>query len=217
MAKRPGKPGVPATPPRAEERAGGAADPVLAGKKIIVAATGGIACYKAATLVSRLAQAGAAVQVLMTEAATRFVTPLTFQTLSNAPVVTSIWQAQDRYDSQHVALARWADLMVIAPASADILAKLAAGICDDVVCLTACALPRTPRMTPVLLAPAMNEQMWENPVTQRNLATVKDVLGYRTVGPESGWQACRTVGAGRMSEPETILEEAKRILAAQGA
>lgn len=183
------------------------------GRKVIVAITGGISAYKTATLVSKLVQAGASVRVLMTEAAQRFVGPLTFQSLSSYPVITSIWQADDRPDAQHVGLARWGDLMIIAPASADILAKLAAGITDDVVCLTACALPRSPKPTPLLLAPAMNADMWANPVVQRNLATVKELLGYATVGPEEGWQACRTKGAGRMSGPEAILEAAGRLLA----
>ncbi len=180
-----------------------------AGRKVVVGVTGGIAAYKTATFVSRLAQAGAIVRVMMTDAATHFITPLTLQSLSGHEVVTSIWQTVDRPDSQHIGLARWAELVIIAPASTDILAKLAAGICDDPVSLVAAALPRT---TPVLLAPAMNEQMWENPITQRNLATVKSMLGYHTVGPEAGWQACRTQGAGRMSEPDTIFDAGAKLL-----
>lgn len=182
----------------------------LTGRKVVVGVTGGIAAYKTATLVSRLAQAGAAVRVMMTDAATHFITPLTLQSLSGHEVVTSIWQTVDRPDSQHIGLARWAELVVIAPASTDMIAKLAAGICDDPVSLVAVALPRT---TPVLLAPAMNEQMWENPITQRNLATLKDTLGYHTVGPESGWQACRTKGSGRMSEPDAIFDALLKLLA----
>ncbi len=174
-------------------------------RKILVGVTGGISCYKTCTLVSRLAQAGAQVRVVMTESATKFVQPLTFEALSNAPVVTSVWQQVEHKDSQHVNLARWCDLFVVAPATADFMAKLAAGICDDIVSLTACALPRSPKRTPVLLAPAMNAQMWENPVTQRNVQTVQTLLGYELVGPAEGWQACRTEGAGRMSEPDEIL------------
>ena len=173
--------------------------------KVMIAVTGGIAAYKIPTVVSSLVQAGANVRVLMTEAAARFVTPLTFQSLSGQPVISSIWDTSDYHESMHIGLARWCDLLVIAPASADAIAKLAAGICDDVVSLTACALPRS---TPVLLAPAMNEQMWENPVTQRNVSTVKQILGYHTVGPAEGWQACRTAGAGRMSEPQQIIAAA---------
>src|SRR5262245_57271586 len=107
----------------------------LAGRRVLIGVTGGIACYKACTLVSRLAQAGASVRVLMTEAATRFVAPLTFQSLSGQTVLTSVWQADDHPDSQHIGVARWAELMVIAPATANILAKLAGGLGDDVVSL----------------------------------------------------------------------------------
>jgi len=179
------------------------------GKKLIVAVSGGIACYKSAGLVSKLVQAGAEVRVVITDAAAKFVAPLTFQTLSGRPVITSIWQAQESYDSEHVATARWADLAIVAPCTANTLAKLASGICDEPVSLTLAALPRT---TPVLLAPAMNAQMWENPITQRNLKTVCEVLGYKTVGPEEGWQACRTAGAGRMSEVEGIVEAGAAIV-----
>jgi len=179
-------------------------------KKVIVAVTGGIACYKSATLVSRLVQAGADVRVVMTDAAMKFVAPLTFQTLSGKPVVTSIWQAQESYDSEHVATARWAEIAIIAPCTANTLAKLATGICDEPVSLTLAALPRS---TPALLAPAMNAQMWDNPITQRNLKTVCEVLGYQTVGPEEGWQACRTAGVGRMSEPDAILDAGQKLLA----
>lgn len=179
------------------------------GKRIIVAVTGGIACYKVCTVVSRLAQAGAEVTVLMTESATRFVGSLTFQSLSGRPVHTSQWDSVDAHDSQHIALARGAHLMLIAPASTNTIAKLAAGIADNVVTIVASALPRS---TPVVLAPAMNAEMWENPLTQRNLATLKDVLGWKTVGPNEGWQACRTKGFGRMSEPEEILEAVNKIL-----
>ena len=178
-------------------------------RQVIVAVTGGIACYKSAGMVSRIAQAGGATRVLMTQAATRFVTPLTFASLSNAAVITSIWEAQDHHDSQHIALARWCDLMIIAPASADIIAKLAAGLCDDVVSLVALAAGS---QRPVLLAPAMNADMWANPVTQRNMATVTQTLGFKTVGPQTGWQACRTVGPGRMAEPEEIIAAAEAVL-----
>ena len=179
------------------------------GRKVIVAVSGGIASYKCATVVSRLVQGGASVRVLMTEAATRFVTPLTFQSLSGSPVVTSIWEAHDHHDSQHIGVARWCGLMIIAPATGNTIARLAAGLCDAIVALIASALPRD---TPVLLAPAMNAQMWENPITQRNLDTLKSLLGYHTVGPETGWQACRTKGAGRMSEAEQIIDAADKLL-----
>lgn len=181
----------------------------LSGKRILVGLAGGIACYKTATVVSRLVQRGAEVTVLMTESATRFIAPLTFESLSGRQVYTSQWEQVESRDSQHVALARAADLLVIAPASANTVAKLAAGLCDNAVTTVACALPRS---TPVLLAPAMNAQMWENPITQRNLDTLRQVLGYHTIGPETGWQACRTQGPGRMSEPEAIVEAVEKLM-----
>ncbi len=184
----------------------------LAGRRIAVALTGGIACYKTATLVSRLAQAGGDVRVLMTEAATRFIAPLTLQSLAGRAVLTSIWQVDDQPDSQHVGVARWCELMVIAPATAATIARLAAGLAEDVVSLVACALPRA---TPVIVAPAMNEQMWDNPVTQRNVATLRQVLGCQIVGPGAGWQACRTAGPGRMAEPEEIFDAVVRTLTAR--
>lgn len=182
---------------------------VLKDKTVIVAVTGGIAAYKSCTLVSRLAQSGASVSVLMTESAKRFVGELTFEALSGRPVHSSLWDQVEAHDSQHVNLARSASLMIIAPASANTIAKLAHGICDNVVTTVACALPRT---TPVLFAPSMNAQMWENPITQKNFEILRDVLGYHPVGPGTGWQACRTMGSGRMSEPEAIFEQAVQLL-----
>lgn len=183
----------------------------LAGKKILIGLSGGIACYKVATVVSRLVQQGAQVRVVMTEAATQFVAPLTFQSLSGHPVLTSMWAHDDRPDSQHIGLARWADAFVIAPCSADMLAKLAAGLTPDLVSLTACALPAT---TPLLVAPAMNADMWANPIVQRNLATLRQLLpSWKEVGPADGWQACRTCGAGRMSEADDIVAAIVKTLA----
>lgn len=193
-------------PPTGSSENDPAAPARLANRRIAVALSGGIACYKTATLVSRLVQQGAEVRVLMTDAATRFVGPLTFQSLTGRAVLTSAWQPvheNDHPESPHVGLARWCDLLVIAPATADLIARLAHGLTDDVVSLVACALPRT---TPVLVAPAMNAEMWENPITQRNVQTLRDPLKYQLVGPDEGWQACRTTGAGRMSEPEAILD-----------
>ena len=181
---------------------------------MLVGVTGGIACYKTATLVSRLVQGGAAVRVAMTEPATHFVGPMTFQALTGTPVLTSVWNWPDQDQAQHVGVARWCQLMIIAPASADMLAKLAAGLCPDIVSLLTCALPGS---TPVLLAPGMNRQMWENPITQRNCQTLQKVAGYRTVGPDEGWQACRTSGIGRMSEPDAILAAALNLLPADPA
>lgn len=191
--------------PSAKSDAGSA----LRGKKVVVGVSGGIACYKAASLVSSLVQRGAEVRVLMTEGATKFVTPLTFQSLSGKSVITNIWEADDHPESQHVGVARWAEFVILAPATANTIAAIAAGLAHDPVTLTLSALPRAPRMTPVLVAPSMNAQMWENPITQRNVATLRDILGYQIVGPDEGWQACRTSGAGRMSSPEAILAVAE--------
>ncbi|HZW05978.1 MAG TPA: flavoprotein [Phycisphaerales bacterium] len=174
----------------------------LRDKRILVGVTGGIAAYKTCTLVSRLAQAGAQVTVAMTPAAAKFVTPLTFQALSGRPVYTSAWDHVESHDPQHISLARAAHLAVVAPCSMDCAARLAAGMTDDVVTLILSAIDRS--ATPVLLAPSMNETMLSQPSTQRNLATLAGD-GFTLVGPGTGWQACRTVGAGRMTEPEEIL------------
>jgi phosphopantothenoylcysteine decarboxylase/phosphopantothenate--cysteine ligase len=175
----------------------------MKGRRLFVGVTGGIAAYKTATLVSRAAQAGAEVTVAMTEAATRFVAPLTFQSLSARPVYTSSWQHVESSDPQHIHLADRTDLAIVAPCSMDCLARLASGRADDVVCLILSAIDRA--RTPVLLAPAMNEVMWNQPATRRNVRTLIED-GFELVGPGEGWQACRHVGVGRMSEPEAILE-----------
>lgn len=181
------------------------------GRSIIVGVTGGIAAYKSATVVSRLAQAGARVTVMMTESAMKFITPLTFQALSARPVYTSSWEHLESQDPQHISLASSADLAVVAPCTMDMLARLATGRGDDVVSLILSAIDRA--RTPVLLAPSMNTVMWAQPATQRNLATLR-ADGYGFIGPDEGWQACRAVGAGRMSEPEAILAEIARRLTA---
>ncbi len=175
----------------------------LNGARILVGVTGGIAAYKAAYLVSRLAQAGATVTVAMTEAATHFVTPLTFQALSGRPVYTSAWDHLESSDPQHISLAKDLTAAIVAPCTMDCMAKLAHGRTDDVVTLILSAVDR--RKTPVLLAPAMNTVMWEQPSTQRNAAQLRHD-GFTLVGPGDGWQACRNVGPGRMSEPDEIIE-----------
>lgn len=175
----------------------------LSGKRIVLGVSGGIAAYKSAALTSRLAQAGAHVTVLMTESATRFVTPLTFEALSARPVYTSPWQHTESHDPQHINLARNAHIAVVAPCSMNTLAKLATGRCDDVVTLVLSAIDRA--KTPVLLAPSMNTEMWNQPSTQRNLAQLKSD-GFRFIDPGTGWQACRASGPGRMAEPDDIFE-----------
>jgi phosphopantothenoylcysteine decarboxylase/phosphopantothenate--cysteine ligase len=180
------------------------------GRRIVVGVTGGIAAYKTATLVSRLAQAGAEVTVLMTEAATRFIAPLTFQALSARPVYTSMWEHVESQDPQHISLADAAHAVVIAPCTMDCLAKLAAGLTDDVVTLVVSAVDRS--RVPVLLAPSMNSVMLAQASTQRNLRTL-EADGFRFIGPGEGWQACRHVGAGRMSEPDEILAVLQTLVA----
>jgi phosphopantothenoylcysteine decarboxylase/phosphopantothenate--cysteine ligase len=170
-------------------------------KRIIVGVTGGIAAYKTAELVRLLGKAGADVQVAMTDGATHFVTPTTFQALSGKPVYTDQWDVRMPNAMAHIDLSRQADLMMVAPASADFLARIANGMADDL--LATMVLART---CPLLVAPAMNKQMWENPATQRNIAQLADD-GIHILGPASGEQACGEVGAGRMLEPAEILEE----------
>ncbi len=177
--------------------------------RVIVGVGGGIACYKVAHVVSRLVQAGDDVTVLMTESATRFVTPLTFQALSGRPVYTSPWEHIEAQDPQHIDLARSADLMLVAPATMDLLARLAGGRANDVVTLVAAAFDWPER--PLLLAPSMNEVMWDKPATRRNLDRLRQD-GARVIEPTSGWHACRTEGAGRLAEPDTILEAVRAAL-----
>ncbi|MBL8991398.1 MAG: hypothetical protein JNJ48_07445 [Phycisphaerae bacterium] len=209
MPDRPANPNSPRPSPAPLDAA-----PVFRAKRILVGVTGGIAAYKTAALVSRLAQAGAEVTVAMTPAATKFVGPITFQALSGRPVYTSAWEHVESHDPQHISLARAADLAIVAPCSMDCLARLATGRADDVVCLILSAVDRA--ATPVLLAPAMNETMWSQPATQRNVRTLAED-GYAFIGPGDGWQACRAVGPGRMSEPEEILARAAAMLAGRPA
>lgn len=186
----------------------------LSSSQVIVGVTGGIAAFKAAGLVSKLVQAGAQVTVAMTPAATRFVTPLTFEALSGRGVLTSAWDHIDAHDPQHISLARAAHAAIVAPASMNCLAKLAAGMTDDVVTLILSAIDRG--VCPVLLAPSMNAQMLAQPSTQRNLATLRGD-GYLIVEPSEGWQACRTVGKGRLPEPEELLAGVREALARRRA
>ena len=173
----------------------------LQGKRIVLGITGGIAAYKAAELLRLLGKQGADVQVAMTGAATHFVTPTTFQALSGKPVFTDQWDARMPNAMAHIDLSRQADCIVVAPASADFLARAAHGLADDL--LTTMVLARD---CPLLAAPAMNRQMWESPATRRNMAQLA-ADGVHLLGPASGEQACGEVGAGRMLEPEEILEE----------
>ena len=171
----------------------------LAGQRILLGVTGGIAAYKAADLARRLQDAGAEVQVVMTEAAQQFVTAITFQALTGHPVRSSLWDAGAEAAMGHIELARWADRIVIAPASADAIARLAAGLAGDLLG-TLCLATEAP----IAIAPAMNRVMWAHPATQSNLATLRS-RGVLVLGPGEGDQACGEVGAGRMLEPLQIV------------
>lgn len=173
----------------------------LRGKHLVLGLTGGIACYKSAELVRLLTKAGATVQVVMTEGATQFITPVTMQALSGRTVFTSQWDARVGNNMAHIDLSREADAILVAPASTDFLAKLAHGLCDDL--LTTLCIARN---CPLLVAPAMNLQMWQAPATQRNAAQLRKD-GVTLLGPGSGDQACGEVGDGRMLEPAELLAD----------
>ncbi|MBI5270278.1 MAG: bifunctional phosphopantothenoylcysteine decarboxylase/phosphopantothenate--cysteine ligase CoaBC [Burkholderiales bacterium] len=176
----------------------------LAGKHIVLGLSGGIACYKSAELARQLIQAGATVQVVMTEAAERFITPVTMQALTGRTVVTSQWDAREPNHMPHINLSREADALLIAPASADFMAKLAQGRADEVLSLLCLARPA--ERVPLFVAPAMNREMWAHPATQRNAAQLR-ADGAVLLGPDAGDQACGEVGDGRMLEPEALVEE----------
>ncbi len=175
----------------------------LTGKKIVLGLSGGVACYKAAELCRALTKQGASVQVVMTDAATHFITAVTMQALSGQPVFSSQWDPRVHNNMAHIDVTRHADAIVIAPCSADFIYKLAHGVCDDL--LSTMCLAR-PRHVPLLVAPAMNVEMWTNPATQRNVQQVRDD-GIAIVGPAAGEQACGETGMGRMLEPEQLLAE----------
>ena len=178
----------------------------LTGREIVLGVTGGIAAYKSAEIVSRLRHLGAHVHVIMTKNATEFVAPLTFQTLSANQVVTDTFAAPEYWNVEHVALAKLAEVFVIAPATANILAKMAGGIADDMLSTTLLATK-----APVLAAPAMNTGMWTAPAVQENIRKLKN-RGVQFVGPDSGTLACGDTGTGRMSEPEVIVDAIRRLL-----
>jgi phosphopantothenoylcysteine decarboxylase/phosphopantothenate--cysteine ligase len=173
----------------------------LANKKIVLGISGGIAAYKSAELVRALIQEGAEVQVVMSESAMQFITPVTMQALSGKPVYSSQWDARITNNMAHIELSRGADAILIAPASADLMAKLSLGLADDL--LTTMCLARD---CPLLIAPAMNLQMWGHPATQRSLKRLEDD-GVIVLGPGSGDQACGEVGMGRMLEPSELCEQ----------
>ena len=183
---------------------------MLAGKTVVLGITGSIAAYKAADLSSKLTQAGAKVEVVMTESATKFITPLTLRNITGRPVISDMWDLNCEFGVEHVALSEAADVVVIAPATANIIAKLAAGIADDML---TCVVLAT--KAPVIVAPAMNDNMFSNPVTQENLAKLKS-RGFTIISPIYGRLASGKIGLGRLAELEEIMGVIKRVLGRSG-
>jgi phosphopantothenoylcysteine decarboxylase/phosphopantothenate--cysteine ligase len=169
-------------------------------KELLVGVSGGIAAYKSADLVSKCVQAGAHVTVILTRAARRFIGATTFEALTGRPVYTDMFSPREHFRGEHIGLAQRANLLCIAPASADVIAKLAHGLADDL--LTTAALAVT---SPIILAPAMNCEMWAKPAVQRNVAQLRGD-GAIIIEPEEGWLSCGQVGAGRMAAPERIIQ-----------
>ncbi len=178
----------------------------LSGLNILLGVSGGVAAYKAVDLASRLTAGGAKVNTIMTQNACRLIGPKSFEAVTNSAVYTTLWNATQEYKISHINLADWADIVVVAPATANIIGKIANGICDDLLSTTLCAC----WAKPTLLAPAMNNNMWTNAAVQRNIKAVKGV-GFKLIGPEKGRLACGTEGIGRMSEPQDILEAIEKI------
>jgi phosphopantothenoylcysteine decarboxylase/phosphopantothenate--cysteine ligase len=179
---------------------------MLKGKEIVLGVSGGIAAYKAAELTRLLVKEGANVNVVMTRNAQEFVTPLTFQTLSGNPVSAELFDLSRRSEVQHVSLAEKSELLIIAPATANIIGKIASGIADDLLTTTVMAT-----RAPIIIAPAMNVQMWENPILQENIKRLKKI-GLKIMEPGSGYLACGYEGKGRLAEPEAILKRIKTLL-----
>jgi len=168
--------------------------------------TGGVAAYKAVDLASKLTQAGAQVRTVLTESACKMVTTHSFEAVTRGDVYTIMWNDSTEHNAAHISLADWADVAVIAPATADIIGKIAGGICDDLLSTAACACWQKPWV----IAPAMNERMWDNPAVQRNISFIRQ-LGWELAGPETGHLACGTEGIGRMTQPESILDLINKI------
>ena len=175
-------------------------------KLVILGITGSIAAYKACEIISCLKKSSIDVQVILTKEGKEFITPLTLQTLSFNKVLTEIFELPEEWDGRHISLAQDADLVLIAPATANIIGKLATGICD---CLLTCVICAT--RAPVLIAPAMNEKMYEHKIIQANIAKLKET-GYKFIGPVRGRLACGYEGIGRLAKTEDIVNEAKRLL-----
>jgi phosphopantothenoylcysteine decarboxylase/phosphopantothenate--cysteine ligase len=179
---------------------------MLTNKNVIIGICGGISAYKVVDVVSRLKKLNAIVTVIMTENATKFVSPLTLRAISHEPVITDMFAEPDNWDTEHISLAQKADLFVVAPATANVLGKIASGVADDMLTTTIMATD-----APVLFVPAMNTGMYENPIVQENIVKLKQ-HGYRIMEPGTGLMACGTSGKGRLPEPSQIVEEIIGIL-----
>jgi len=173
----------------------------LEGVNILLGVSGGVSAYKSVDLASKLTAAGANVKTAMTENACRLVMPKSFEAVTGSAVYTNLWSASSDFQISHVNLIDWADIVVVAPATANIIGKVAGGICDDLLSTILCVCWEKPSF----LVPAMNVHMWENPAVQRNVKTVED-MGFKLIGPQQGRLACGTTGTGRMSEPADILK-----------
>jgi phosphopantothenoylcysteine decarboxylase/phosphopantothenate--cysteine ligase len=204
VMKREPRPADPEAQSAATDEGDAASNGELAGRRIVLGLSGGIACYKAAELTRALVKEGATVQVVMTEAAEQFITAVTLQALSNRSVYTSQWDAREANNMAHINLTRDADAVLVAPASADFVAKLLHGRADDLLSLLCLARPI--ERCRLLVAPAMNREMWAHPATQRNFAQLA-ADGATVLGPASGDQACGEIGDGRMLEPDELLAE----------
>jgi len=178
----------------------------LDGLKVLLGVSGGIAAFKAVALASKLTGHSATVKTIMTKSACELIAPKSFEAVTGQPVYTSLWTCPQEYTIGHVSLADWADVVVVAPATANIIGKIANGICDDLLSTALCASHKKP----LLIAPAMNNNMWENPAVQKNIKTLGD-MNCKLIGPAEGRLACGTEAVGRMSEPEDIIAEIEKI------
>lgn len=183
---------------------------VLKNSHILLCVSGGVAAYKAADLASKLTSVGATVKTTMTENACQLICPKSFEAVTGQPVYTSLWSSSEEYEISHVTLAEWADIIIVAPATANIIGKIANGICDDLTSTILCASAKQIKSGAAFLAPAMNNNMWNNSAVQRNIKTLKE-MGFQLTGPEKGRLACGTEGVGRMTEPQDILKAIEKI------
>ncbi|MCK4753205.1 MAG: hypothetical protein KAS75_07145 [Planctomycetes bacterium] len=179
----------------------------LDGLSVLLGVSGGIAAYKAVDLASKLTAEGAKAHVVMTENACQLIGPKSFEAVTGQAVFSSLWSGPEEYKIGHINLVEQADIIVVAPATANIIGKIANGICDDLLSTILCVCWNKP----TILAPAMNEKMWNNPAVQQNVNTLKQ-RGFRLIGPKEGRLACGAMGMGRMLEPEEILEAIKRVV-----